>query len=148
MCAIGYAEGGLLSRTLGSWQTISWGLVLASPLMIVLTGVAVAQHPPSGTAAEWGAFAYLCAVSMFLGFFAWYRGLAIGPMAQVSQVQLSQPVMSILWAGSCWGRSSGGRPSRAAPSSLPAHCWRSGRGTAGRRSEAGAPGAENGAAVR
>lgn len=36
---------------------------------------------------------------MFLGFFAWYRGLAIGPMAQVSQVQLIQPVMSILWAG-------------------------------------------------
>jgi drug/metabolite transporter (DMT)-like permease len=37
-------------------------------------------------------------VSMFLGFFSWYRGLAIGPMAQVSQVQLVQPVLSILWA--------------------------------------------------
>jgi drug/metabolite transporter (DMT)-like permease len=35
---------------------------------------------------------------MFLGFFAWYRGLAIGPMAQVSQVQLVQPVLGILWA--------------------------------------------------
>lgn len=99
VCAIAYAEGGLLSRTLGSWQTISWGLVLASPLMLVLTGVAVVQQPPTGTVAEWGAFTYLCAVSMFLGFFAWYRGLAIGPMAQVSQVQLSQPVMSIVWAG-------------------------------------------------
>lgn len=44
-------------------------------------------------------FAYLAVVSMFLGFFAWYRGLAIGPMAQVSQVQLVQPVMSIAWAG-------------------------------------------------
>jgi drug/metabolite transporter (DMT)-like permease len=99
VCAIGYAEGGLLSRTLGSWQTISWALVLASPLMILLTGIAVAQHPPAGTAIEWGAFAYLAAVSMFLGFFAWYRGLAIGPMSQVSQVQLTQPVMSICWAG-------------------------------------------------
>lgn len=107
VCAIGYAEGGLLSRTLGSWQTISWGLVLASPLMLVLTGVAVVQQPPTGTVAEWGAFAYLCAVSMFLGFFAWYRGLAIGPMAQVSQVQLSQPVMSILWAGLLLGESIG-----------------------------------------
>ena len=96
VCAIGYAEGGLLSRTLGSWQTISWGLVLASPLMIVLTGIAVVEQPPTGTMAEWGAFAYLAAVSMFLGFFAWYRGLAIGPMAQVSQVQLTQPVMSLL----------------------------------------------------
>lgn len=99
VCAIGYAEGGVLSRTLGSWQTISWALVLASPATILLTGVAVVQHPPSGTSVEWGAFAYLASVSMFLGFFAWYRGLAIGPMAQVSQVQLSQPVMSLLWAG-------------------------------------------------
>ncbi|MBK0419854.1 DMT family transporter [Leucobacter sp. CSA1] len=99
VCAIGYAEGGLLSRELGSWQTISWALVLASPLMILLTGIAIAQHPPTGAVTEWGAFAYLAAVSMFLGFFAWYRGLAIGPMSRVSQVQLTQPVMSILWAG-------------------------------------------------
>lgn len=98
VCAIGYAEGGLLARELGSWQTISWALVLASPLMIALTGVAISQRPPTGTIIEWGAFAYLAAVSMFLGFFAWYRGLAIGPMAQVSQVQLAQPVMSICWA--------------------------------------------------
>lgn len=97
-CAIGYAEGGLLSRELGSWQTISWGLVLASPLMVLLAAVAMVRQPPTATAVEWSAFAYLAAVSMFLGFFAWYRGLAIGPMAQVSQVQLSQPVMGIAWA--------------------------------------------------
>ncbi|GAA1879108.1 DMT family transporter [Streptantibioticus ferralitis] len=35
---------------------------------------------------------------MFLGFFAWYRGLAIGPMAQVSQIRLVQPVLGICWA--------------------------------------------------
>lgn len=98
VCAVGYAEGGLLSRTLGSWQTISWALVLASPLMILLASIAVVQQPPTGTLAEWGAFAYLAVVSMFLGFFAWYRGLAIGPMTRVSQMQLTQPVMSILWA--------------------------------------------------
>lgn len=99
VCAVGYAEGGLLSRSLGSWQTISWALVLAAPLMTLLTGIAVAEQPPTGTLVEWGAFVYLAVVSMFLGFFAWYRGLAIGPMAQVSQMQLTQPVMSILWAG-------------------------------------------------
>lgn len=97
-CAIGYAEGGLLARELGSWQTISWALVIASPLMGALTAVAVAQHRPTGTPVEWGAFAYLAVVSMFLGFLAWYRGLAIGPMTRVSQVQLTQPVMSICWA--------------------------------------------------
>lgn len=48
--------------------------------------------------AQWLAFAYLSVVSMYLGFFAWYRGLAIGPMTTVSQVQLVQPVLSITWA--------------------------------------------------
>ncbi len=96
--AIGYAEGGLLARELGSWQTISWALVLASPLMIALTLISAAGQPPRASGVEWAAFAYLAGVSMFLGFFAWYRGLAIGPMAQVSQVQLVQPVLSILWA--------------------------------------------------
>lgn len=96
--AIGYAEGGLLARELGSWQTVSWALVLASPLMIALTAVSVIEQQPTGTPVEWAAFVYLGVASMFLGFFAWYRGLAIGPMAQVSQVQLVQPVLSILWA--------------------------------------------------
>ncbi len=96
--AIGYAEGGLLARELGAWQTISWALVLCSPLMAVLTALSAAQQAPSATPAQWAAFAYLGVVSMFLGFFAWYRGLAVGPMAQVSQVQLLQPVLSIAWA--------------------------------------------------
>ncbi len=96
--AVGYAEGGLLARELGSWQTVSWALVLSSPLMIGLTIFSVIQQPPTGTPIEWAAFGYLAVVSMFLGFFAWYRGLAIGPMARVSQVQLIQPVLSICWA--------------------------------------------------
>lgn len=95
--AVGYAEGALLARELGAWQTISWALVLTSPLMLVLMAVSVSQQQ-SGTPVQWAAFAYLGVVSMFLGFFAWYHGLAIGPMAQVSQVQLVQPVMSICWA--------------------------------------------------
>ena len=96
--AVGYAEGGMLSRELGSWQTVSWALVIASPLMIVLTVVSMIHQPPAGTPIQWAALSYLAVVSMFLGFFAWYRGLAIGPMAQVSQVQLVQPVLSIMWA--------------------------------------------------
>jgi drug/metabolite transporter (DMT)-like permease len=97
-CAVGYAEGGLLARELGAWQTISWALVLAGVPMMLLTGVSLAQSPPTGSPLDWALFAYLGVVSMFLGFFAWYRGLAIGPMAQVSQVQLVQPVLSICWA--------------------------------------------------
>jgi len=97
--AIGYAEGGLLARVLGAWQTVSWALVLCSPLMVFMTVLSATQRPPSATPGQWAAFAYLGVVSMFLGFFAWYHGLAIGPMAQVSQVQLVQPVLSICWAG-------------------------------------------------
>jgi drug/metabolite transporter (DMT)-like permease len=96
--ALGYSEGALLSRELGAWQTISWALVLAAPVMAVLTVIAWVQQPPDATGVEWASFAYLAAVSMFLGFFAWYRGLAIGPVARVSQVQLVQPVMTLAWA--------------------------------------------------
>jgi drug/metabolite transporter (DMT)-like permease len=97
--ALGYAEGGLLARELGAWQTVSWALVLSLPLTITFAAFAVVGQPVSGTLPQWLAFAYLGVVSMFLGFFAWYRGLAIGPMAQVSQVQLVQPVLSLCWAG-------------------------------------------------
>lgn len=97
-CAIGYAEGGLLARELGAWQTVSWALVVAAPVMVALTAVSLVQQPPAASPVQWAAFGYLAAVSMFLGFFAWYRGLAIGPMAQVSQVQLIQPVLTLCWA--------------------------------------------------
>ncbi|RKS72787.1 drug/metabolite transporter (DMT)-like permease [Motilibacter peucedani] len=96
--AVGYAEGGLLSRDLGAWQTVSWALVLAAPVMLALSGASALHTHPSGTPHQWLAFAYLSCISMFLGFFAWYRGLAIGPMTRVSQVQLVQPVLSIAWA--------------------------------------------------
>ena len=96
--AIGYAEGGLLARELGAWQTVSWALVLSAPLMLALTLASALTDPPTASPVQWLAFAYLAVVSMFLGFFAWYRGLAIGPMAHVSQIQRVQPVMSIAWA--------------------------------------------------
>ncbi|OMC31264.1 hypothetical protein A5740_15675 [Mycobacterium sp. GA-1841] len=96
--AIGYAEGGLLARELGAWQTVSWALVVAAPVMLALTALSVVHQPPQATPVQWASFGYLAAVSMYLGFFAWYRGLAIGPMTQVSQVQLIQPVLTIGWA--------------------------------------------------
>ena len=98
LAAVGYAEGGLMARTLGSWQTICWALILALPFMSALAGRATISDLAAAGPTAWAAFAYLSVVSMFLGFFAWYRGLAIGPMAQVSQVQLIQPVLSLLWA--------------------------------------------------
>lgn len=66
--------------------------------MLALAVTAVVLQAPAGGPAQWASFVYLAVISMFLGFFAWYRGLAIGPMAQVSQIQLVQPVLSICWA--------------------------------------------------
>ncbi|GAA1853769.1 DMT family transporter [Microbacterium koreense] len=96
--AVGYAEGGMLARELGAWQTVSWALVLASPVMIGLTAGSATADLWTASAEAWWAFAYLGVVSMFLGFFAWYRGLAIGPMSSVSQTQLVQPVLTLCWA--------------------------------------------------
>jgi hypothetical protein len=75
------------------------GLVLCAPRWGPDCRVNGSRDAPRVTAAGGAAFAYLGVVSMFLGFFAWYRRLAIGPMAQVSQVQLVQPVGSIALAG-------------------------------------------------
>lgn len=104
--AVGYAEGGLLSRELGAWQTISWALVLSAPVMLGLTLFSLRSTTPvEAQPVHWLAFAYLAVISMYLGFFAWYRGLALGPMAQVSQIQLAQPVLSIAWAAALLGES-------------------------------------------
>jgi drug/metabolite transporter (DMT)-like permease len=98
LAAIGYTEGGLLSRELGSWQTICWALIISLPVMAPLTAINAWLVPLSQEPVAWLCFLYTAVFSMFLGFFAWYRGLAIGPMTSVSQVQLSQPVFTLIWS--------------------------------------------------
>lgn len=93
--AIGYAEGGRLARTLGGWQVISWALVIAAPFVLVPTLVVADARLASVSTAAWAGFAYVSVVSMFLGFFAWYRGLALGGIGAVGQVQLLQPFLTI-----------------------------------------------------
>ncbi len=98
LCALGYAEGGALSRELGGARTISWALVLSLPLTLPVTfAVALATDLDAGSSA-WLGFGYVAVFSMFLGFFAWYAGLARGGVARIGQVQLSQPLLSVLWA--------------------------------------------------
>jgi len=75
---------------------ICWALVLSLPVSLPL---AWASWPRAALpAAAWGGFAYVAVFSMWLGFFAWYRGLALGGTVRVSQVQLAQPFMSMLFA--------------------------------------------------
>lgn len=97
--AVGYAEGGALAREMPGWQVIAWGLVFTLPLAIPATAVAVAvSEPADPTAASVFGFAYLMIVSMFVGFVAWYRGLGEAGVARASQVQLIQPLLTVLWA--------------------------------------------------
>jgi drug/metabolite transporter (DMT)-like permease len=93
--AIGYAEGGRLARTLPGWQVICWALVFAAPLVAIPAALAVDARLLTAPPAAWAGFAYVSVVSMFLGFFAWYRGLAQGGIAAVGQVQLLQPFLTI-----------------------------------------------------
>lgn len=93
--AIGYAEGAKLTRTLGGWQVICWALVLSAPFLAVPVGLSVAEHGMSGSPATWAAFLYVALFSQLFGFFAWNRGLALGGVARVSQVQLLQTFMTI-----------------------------------------------------
>jgi drug/metabolite transporter (DMT)-like permease len=96
--AVGYSEGAVLSRELGGWQTISWAVVMALPLTVPLTLIGMGPVGFDEPATAWISLAYLGAVSMFLAFFAWYAGLAMGGIARVSQVQLVQPMLSLTWA--------------------------------------------------
>ncbi len=102
-CAVGYAEGGRLSRELGGWRVISWALVLASPFLSVPVAVSAWRHGLHAPAGAWAALAYMGVVSMFLAFWAWYEGLALGGVARVSQLQLLQPFMTIAFAGLALG---------------------------------------------
>ncbi len=89
----------MLSRRLGGWQVISWALVLAAPVMLIL-GLAFAPRPTGPVSpAAWLGLAYVSVFSMFLGFVFWYRGLALGGIAGVGQLQLLQPFLGLLLAG-------------------------------------------------
>ncbi|MFO1328254.1 MAG: DMT family transporter [Rubrivivax sp.] len=94
--AVGYVGGAQVSAVLPAQQVICWVLVLSLPF----TGpLALWLRPTQGASlASWGGFAYVSLFSMWLGFFAWYRGLALGGVMRVSQVQLLQPFLSLLLA--------------------------------------------------
>jgi drug/metabolite transporter (DMT)-like permease len=94
--AVGYGYGARLSHHMKAEHVICWALVIALPLTLPLS----AYHWPTvplKSSAWWG-FAYVAVFSMWLGFFAWYRGLALGGTVRVSQVQLVQPFLSMLVA--------------------------------------------------
>ena len=94
--AVGYGYGAKLSQSMRAEHVICWALVLSLPLNVPL---ALMEYPQLAIKSEaWWAFGYVAVFSMWLGFFAWYRGLASGGTVRVSQVQLVQPFLSMLFA--------------------------------------------------
>lgn len=98
VCGLGYAEGAKLSRSLGGWQVICWALVLALPVMLVLTWLTAPASLASITLPAWISLGYVSLFSMLIGFVFWYRGLAQGGIAAVGQLQLLQPFFGLALA--------------------------------------------------
>ncbi len=94
--AVGYGYGAKLSQAMRAEHVICWALVMSLPLTTPLAWLDLPQGNVKPLA--WWAFAYLAVFSMWLGFFAWYRGLALGGTVRVSLVQLVQPFISMLFA--------------------------------------------------
>jgi drug/metabolite transporter (DMT)-like permease len=94
--AMGYVAGARVSAVMPAPQVICWVLVGSLPLTLP----AMLWWWPAAPvrASAWLGFGYAALFSMWLGFFAWYRGLALGGVVRVSQVQLLQPFLALLFA--------------------------------------------------
>ena len=105
--AVNYAFGGELSRRRSGWEVICWALVMSAPALLVLFWWLA---PPINWDASWRAwsgFGFVSLFSMFLGFFAWNKGLALGGIAKVSQIQLVQPFVALAGAALLLGETVG-----------------------------------------
>jgi drug/metabolite transporter (DMT)-like permease len=98
LAALGYAEGASLAREIGGWRVISWALVLSLPLTVPITLVAASGGVSHADSGDWLCFAYVALFSQYLAFFPWYAGLARGGTAKIGQVQLAQPLLTLIWS--------------------------------------------------
>ena len=97
-CAYGYAEGALVTREIGGWRTICWILVIMLPLNLLGLFIYSLPHGlwrESPSQEAWMGLGYVALVSQFLGFYFFYKGLALGGVAKMSQLQLLTPFLSI-----------------------------------------------------
>ncbi len=95
--ALGYIGGARLTPRLGAEQAICWVLACSLPLTLPVALWFAPRAPASIHPMSWVGFAYVALFSMWIGFFAWYRALAMGAV-RVSQIQLLQPFLSLLFA--------------------------------------------------
>lgn len=105
--AVGYTSGALLAQRLGGWQTISWTVLVAVPVLAIVVPILSGPINWSASAGAWAAFVYVALMSQFIGFFFWYKGLATGGVAKVGQVQLIQTFVTLTGAWALLGEEIG-----------------------------------------
>ena len=94
----GYAIGGRQAKVIGGARAISWSLVLVLPLSAPTAVVVLCTQRLDWSAGVVVGMLYVTVISQFLGFFAWYGGLARGGIARVGQLQQVQPLLTLAWA--------------------------------------------------
>lgn len=94
-CGLGYAEGAKLTRVLGGWQVISWALIISLPFMLIAALFTMPATFSGIGSPAWVSLGYVSLFSMLIGFIFWYKGLAIGGIAAVGQLQLLQPFFGL-----------------------------------------------------
>lgn len=98
VCAAGYTEGGRLARVMPGWQVIGWALVLCLPLALPVAAFALSTEPVRLTAHSVAGVLWVAAGSQFLGLIVWYRGMAAIGIPKASQLQLAQPLLTLVWS--------------------------------------------------
>ncbi|MGW5637272.1 DMT family transporter [Streptomyces sp. NPDC003832] len=98
VCAAGYTEGGRLARVMPGWHVTGWAVVLCLPLSLPAAAVALTQEPVQLTAHSVAGMLWVAAGSQFLGLVVWYRGMAAIGIPKASQLQLAQPLLTLVWS--------------------------------------------------
>ncbi|MFI1468018.1 DMT family transporter [Streptomyces wuyuanensis] len=98
VCAAGYTEGGRLARLMPGWQVIGWALVMCLPLGVIGAVFALMAEPVRPSVQGFAGLLWVAAGSTFFGLYVWYRGMAAIGIARASQLQLAQPLLTLVWS--------------------------------------------------
>ncbi|WP_189984991.1 DMT family transporter [Streptomyces capoamus] len=98
VCAAGYTEGGRLARVMPGWQVIGWALVLCLPLTAPAAAVALSYEPVHPSVHGVLGLVWVAVGSTFFGLLVWYRGMAAIGIPRASQLQLAQPLLTLVWS--------------------------------------------------
>lgn len=95
---LSYAEGGKLSKEMGSWQVIAWAIIIGAPFFILPVALSISPEMLQAPIEAWGSLLYLSVISQFLAYVAWYGGMSLGGIARVGQIQYLQPFLMITFS--------------------------------------------------